>query len=272
MSFAELLDPVVRIAHEAGERILEVYASNDFDLTHKADQSPLTRADLAAHTHIASALAQLTPALPLLSEEDADIPYSRRRTWTRYWLVDPLDGTREFIRRNPDFTVNIALIDRGFPALGVVHAPALGQTWLAAEGVGSFQLQDGQRRRLKTRPRPERPRFVVSQSHRNAALERFLAQAREHDAVSRGSSLKFCLIAMGEADFYPRTGPISEWDSAAGQCVAEQAGAAVLRLPGRTRLGYNEKESLLNPLFAVIADPAADWDAELAALALLPPR
>ncbi len=266
MTPAELLDPVLRIALDAGERIMEVYRSNDFEITRKGDDSPLTRADLAAHRHIAEALARLTPGIPLLSEEDADIPYERRRGWTRYWLVDPLDGTKEFIRRNADFTVNIALIEQGYPVLGVIHAPALEQSWIAADGAGCWKLQAGERRRLQTRPKPARPVYIVSQSHQNPALAAFLAQSPPHEAISRGSSLKFCLLAEGLADLYPRTGPISEWDSGAGQCVAEQAGAAVIRLPERTRLRYNEKASLLNPLFAVVADPAADWDAVLASI------
>lgn len=266
MTPAGLLEPVLRIATQAGERIMEIWRTGDFTVTHKGDDSPLTQADLAAHRHIADELAKLAPEIPLLSEEDADIPYSTRRSWTRYWLVDPLDGTREFIRRNPDFTVNIALIVDGYPQLGVVVAPALGISWIAAEGAGCWRIENGERRRLSSRRKPELPVFVVSQSHRNPALARFLASAPKHEAMSRGSSLKFCLIAEGLADLYPRTGPISEWDSGAGQCVAEQAGAQVLRLPERTRLGYNEKASLINPLFAVIGDPTADWDAVLASI------
>jgi len=266
MPYTDLLESALCIATQAGERIMAIYRSGDFSVTHKGDDSPLTQADLAAHRYIADELARLAPEIPLLSEEDADIAYSTRSTWTRYWLVDPLDGTREFIRRNPDFTVNIALIVDGYPQLGVVHAPALGISWIAAEGVGCWRIENGERRALKTRRKPELPVFVISQSHQNPALAEFLSRAPKHEAVSRGSSLKFCLIAEGLADLYPRTGPISEWDSGAGQCVAEQAGAQVLRLPERTRLGYNEKASLINPLFAVIGDPSADWDAVLASI------
>ncbi|HEY0973406.1 MAG TPA: 3'(2'),5'-bisphosphate nucleotidase CysQ [Solimonas sp.] len=260
----ELLDAVLRIAVDAGDRILVIYRSPDFDVSRKDDDSPLTQADLAAHRHIVEELQKLTPEIPVLSEEAADIPYATRRTWTRYWLVDPLDGTKEFIKRNDEFTVNIALIDAGEPVLGVVHAPALNQSWLGARGLGAFQIRDGVRSAIRTRtPPPARPAFVVSKSHKDAALEAFLAKAPEHDAVSRGSSLKFCQVAAGDADLYPRTGPTSEWDTAAGQAVVEQAGGQVLRTPELTPLRYNEKESLLNPTFLVIGDPAYAWPDKL---------
>jgi 3'(2'), 5'-bisphosphate nucleotidase len=261
-----LLDSVLTIALEAGAHILEVYAS-DFAIAHKDDDSPLTQADLAAHRHIVAALEELPVRYPVLSEEAADIPFATRRTWDRYWLVDPLDGTKEFIKRNGEFTVNIALIEDGYPVLGVVHAPALEQTYLAAAGVGAFRIVEGRQETIRTRRVPQKPAFVVSRSHKDAVLERFLARAPAHEAVSVGSSLKFCQVACGAADLYPRTGPTSEWDTAAGQCVAEQAGAQVLQLPGRARLRYNQKDSLLNPLFAVIGDPQQDWSDLLGAVA-----
>ncbi|HEX4896295.1 MAG TPA: 3'(2'),5'-bisphosphate nucleotidase CysQ [Solimonas sp.] len=260
---APLFDAVLRIAIEAGERILTIYRSPDFDVTRKDDDSPLTQADLAAHRHIVAALTALTPEIPVLSEEAADIPYATRSGWSRYWLVDPLDGTKEFIKRNDEFTVNIALIEDGVPTLGVVHAPALSQTWAAAQGQGAWQWRDGQKHSIRTRAVPERPAFVVSKSHRDAALEAFLAHAPAHDAVSRGSSLKFCQVASGEADLYPRTGPTSEWDTAAGQCVVEQAGGIVLRTPELTPLRYNQKDSLLNPTFLVIGRPDYGWPQKL---------
>ena len=257
-----LLDDIVTIAHEAGEQILKVYQS-DFAVTHKDDETPLTQADLAAHHHIVAALERLEPRLPILSEEGADIPYATRRHWPRYWLVDPLDGTREFIKRNGDFTVNIALIENHRPVLGVVHAPVLGVTYAAAQNTGAFRLDNGKRTPLHTRRMPAVPAFVVSRSHQDEALEALLARTPQHTAVSRGSSLKFCLVAEGSADFYPRTGLTSEWDTAAGQCVVEQAGGAVWRMPELTPLACNEKESLLNPPFAVVGDPSFDWTALL---------
>lgn len=265
MSPQTLLEPVLVIALEAGRRIMQVYAS-DFVVSHKSDTSPLTQADMAAHHHILAALKQLTPELPVLSEEAADIAWDTRRGWSRYWLVDPLDGTKEFVKRNGDFTVNIALIDDGYPVLGVVHAPVSGHSWIAAVGAGSFRAEGNARLPIHTRRTPPRPVLAVSKSHRDAALESFLAGAPPHDAVSRGSSLKFCQIASGEADLYPRTGPTSEWDTAAGQAVVEQAGGVVLQLPARTRLRYNNKDSLLNPLFAAIGDPEHDWAPLLATI------
>jgi len=266
MKPVDLLQAVLDIADEAGRRIMTVRASADFGITEKADHSPLTLADMAAHRHIAAALKTLTPDIPLLSEEDADIPYETRRGWARYWLADPLDGTKEFIKGNRDFTVNIALIEDGYPVLGVVVAPALDVGYFAAEGAGAFQIKGGVRSLLRTRRAPARPVFVVSRSHKNPELEAFLATAPDHEARSRGSSLKFGQVAAGEADLYPRTGPTSEWDTGAGQCVAEQAGAQVLRLPDLTRLRYNQKASLLNPLFAVIGDAGYDWKPLLATI------
>ncbi|MDB5972909.1 MAG: 3(2),5-bisphosphate nucleotidase CysQ [Hydrocarboniphaga sp.] len=266
MKPVDLLQAVQGIAEEAGRRIMQVRDSADFGITEKADRSPLTRADMAAHRHIAKALKALTPSIPLLSEEDADIAFEIRRSWSRYWLVDPLDGTKEFIARNADFTVNIALIEDGYPVLGVVVAPALDVGYYAAQGAGAFQIQRGLHSELHTRRVPSTPVFVVSRSHKNPELEAFLAAAPEHEARSRGSSLKFCQIAAGEADLYPRTGPTSEWDTGAGQCVAEQAGARVLRLPDLSRLRYNQKDSLLNPLFAVIGDSSFDWKPLLATI------
>ena len=262
MTSPALLDAVLNIALEAGEKILEVYDS-DFAVQHKADDSPLTQADLTAHHSIVAALNKLSPPWPVLSEEAADIPPATRRAWTRYWLVDPLDGTKEFVKRNGEFTVNIALIENGKPTLGVVHAPVLKQTYAAAQAVGAFQWQQGHRSAMRTRRVPETPAFVVSKSHRDDTLEAFLLKAPPHEVVSRGSSLKFCLVASGQADLYPRTGPTSEWDTAAGQCVVEQAGGTVLRTPELTPLRYNEKDSLLNPTFLVIGDPGYDWPKKL---------
>ena len=257
-----LLDFALELAVEAGRRILGVYQS-DFAVTHTEDETPLTQADLASHALITETLGKAVPALPVLSEEDADIPDAVRRAWPRYWLIDPLDGTREFVKRNGEFTVNIALVEGHRPVLGVVHAPVPGQTWGAARGVGAFRLDGAVRIAIRARRLPEKPTVVASRSHRDPETERILARLPGHELVGRGSSLKFCLVAEGAADFYPRMGPTSEWDTAAGQCVVEQAGGAVWRLPELTPLGCNEKDSVLNPSFAVIGDPQHDWAAIL---------
>jgi 3'(2'), 5'-bisphosphate nucleotidase len=257
-----LLDRAVAIAQDAGSRILEVYNS-DFAVTHKDDETPLTQADLASHRYILDELSRVEPLLPCLSEEAADIPHATRRTWTRYWLIDPLDGTREFIKRNGEFTVNIALVDGHRPILGVIHAPVTGATYGAARGLGAFRVDGAKRLPITTRALPKMPVFIVSRSHRTPELEQLLARAPEHDAIGRGSSLKFCLVAEGSADLYPRVGPTSEWDTAAGQCIVEEAGGAVLRLPELTPLGCNEKDSVLNPSFVVIGDTRHDWQAVL---------
>ncbi len=254
-----LLDDVLTIAVEAGTKILEVYNS-DFAVTHKDDDSPLTQADLAAHRHIVAALAKLSPVLPVLSEEAAAIPYAERKKWSRYWLVDPLDGTKEFIKRNGEFTVNIALIENGRATLGVVHAPALGESFGGIVGAGAASWKNGQRQSIHTRDLPARPMFLLSRSHRDDALELALKNAPPFDSLGIGSSLKFCRIAEGAADLYLRTGPTSEWDTAAGQCVLEAAGGVVWQLPQVKTLGYNSKESLLNPSFAALGDAKADWD------------
>lgn len=258
----QLLDAALALAQTAGQRILEVYQS-DFAVTHKQDETPLTQADLAAHSLIVEALGALAPSLPVLSEEAADIPYATRRGWERYWLVDPLDGTREFVKRNGEFTVNIALVEKHRPVLGVVHAPALNLTYGAARDTGAFRLVDGVRAAVTTCDASRHMTVVASRSHRDPALDQLLARMPPHAVVSRGSSLKFCLVAEGTAAFYPRLGPTSEWDTAAGQCVVEQAGGAVWRLPELTPLAYNEKDSLLNPSFAVVGDPDYDWAAVL---------
>ena len=255
---ARLLTHALELTQQAGRRILEVYQS-DFAVTHKQDESPLTQADLASHSLIVETLSKLAPQLPCLSEEAADIPHATRSSWQRYWLVDPLDGTREFVKRNGEFTVNIALVEAHRPVLGVIHAPVLGLTYGAARGAGAFRLEGQRRVPIATRKLPAAPTFVVSRSHKDPLLDALLARAPAHETVSRGSSLKFCLVADGTADFYPRLGPTSEWDTAAGQCIVEQAGGAVWRLPELTPLGCNEKDSVLNPSFAVIGDPGHDW-------------
>jgi 3'(2'), 5'-bisphosphate nucleotidase len=254
----QLLEPVVKLAGQAGQAILRIYGQ-DFSVAHKGDDSPLTAADLASHRCIMEGLAQLTPDLPRLSEEGADIPFATRRSWARYWLIDPLDGTREFVKRNGEFTVNIALIEQGRPVLGVVHAPVLGTTYSAAVGAGTWKQSGAAAATTIHCSKTARPaRIVASRSHVTPALEALLQRLPPHEALNIGSSLKLCLVAEGKADFYPRLGPPSEWDTAAGHCVVEQAGGCVSTTDGQP-LRYNQKESLLNPDFLVRGEPDYPW-------------
>ena len=259
MELTALLSGLVQLSHRAGDAIMEIY-QRDFDVTTKADDSPLTQADLASHDVITRALAVLTPDIPILSEESGDIGPAERLSWSRYWLIDPLDGTKEFINRNGEFTVNIALIDEHRPRLGIVHVPVRQKTYFGVVGEGAW-LQNGSEpaRRIHTRrPAADIPVVVGSRSHANPALKACLAPIGAHDMISMGSSLKFCLVAEGAADLYPRLGPTSEWDTAAAQALVEAAGGQVVTLDG-VPLAYNAKEDILNPWFIVMGDPGADW-------------
>jgi len=261
---AGLLEPVAALALKAGNEILAVYNSEEFSIQEKDDKSPLTAADLASHHAIVDGLTALTADIPVLSEESASLPFSERSSWQRYWLVDPLDGTREFIKRNGEFTVNIALIDAGVPVLSVVHVPVSGVSYLACKGQGAFKQEPGsERRAITVRKLGDGPVMVVgSRSHRGDSLISFLEKLGEHDMVGMGSSLKLCLVAEGAADLYPRLGPTSEWDTAAAQCVVEQAGGFVTGTDMKP-LRYNTKDSLLNPFFLVFGDDGRDWSAYL---------
>jgi 3'(2'), 5'-bisphosphate nucleotidase len=242
---------IVEIAEAAGTAVMEVYGREDFHTTYKNDRSPLTLADTASHKLISGRLAGLIPAFPVLSEEAKTVPYEKRRSWQTYWLVDPLDGTKEFIKRNGEFTVNIALIRDGFPIMGVVHAPVLNATYFAAEGAGAFRRDDGgEAVKITVSKDPDGDlKIVASRSHAGEELERYLKKFGHAEYISKGSSLKLCLVAEGTAHLYPRLGPTMEWDTAAGQCVVEEAGGLVTDMSGE-RLTYN-KESLLNDYFIV---------------------
>lgn len=254
-----LLPELIGIARRAGDAILEVYG-REFAVTHKEDDSPLTQADLASHVIIRDALAKLTPDIPLLSEESAAIDFETRSGWPQYWLIDPLDGTKEFVNRNGEFTVNIAFIDHHQPLCGVVHVPVSGVTYTGIAGLGAQRREaKGESQPISVRRPCADPLTVVgSRSHANPKLEQFLAAVGNYQMVSMGSSLKFCLLAEGKADFYPRLGPTSEWDTAAAHAVVTAAGGQIVKLDGAP-LEYNRKDSLLNPEFLVIADPGRDW-------------
>lgn len=254
-----LIDDIIAISRRAGAAINLIY-HQDFAVVQKEDASPLTQADLASHCLIRDALLALTPDIPLLSEESAALDYASRANWSEYWLVDPLDGTKEFIKRNGEFTVNIALVRDHEPALGVVHVPASGMTYWGMTGAGAMRVErNGHAQAISVRrPCPEPAVVVGSRSHANPRLEQHLAALGPYELVSMGSSLKFCLVAEGKADFYPRLGPTSEWDTAAAHAVVIAAGGQVVTLDGQA-LRYNCKASLLNPEFLVIADPGRNW-------------
>ncbi|MBT8085769.1 MAG: 3'(2'),5'-bisphosphate nucleotidase CysQ [Woeseia sp.] len=259
INLKKLLEPIVELSQIAGAAILEVYQT-DFAVEDKADDSPLTKADLAAHNIISKALRSLTPDLPLISEEGGLADFNERKRWERYWLIDPLDGTREFVKRNGEFTVNIALIDNHRPVLGVVHAPVLDLTYAAAVGYGASRSESrGPAMPISVATTSAAsPRIVGSRSHRGSSLDAFLAAVGEFELLPMGSSLKFCRVAEGAADLYPRMGPTSEWDTAAAQAVVEQAGGAVLCMDGKPLL-YNTKKELLNPHFMVLGPRDRDW-------------
>jgi 3'(2'), 5'-bisphosphate nucleotidase len=254
-----LLTEVVALAREAGVAILDVYAG-EFDVTRKGDDSPLTVADLRANRIITEGLAHLTPGIPIVSEEAEAPPLAERSTWDWLWLVDPLDGTREFVERSGEFTVNIALVERHRPVLGVLHVPLSGLDYYAATGAGAFrQGPGGVAERIQARARlAGAPRIVASRSHRGNSLDGFFRQVGAHEFRPLGSAAKFGLVADGSADVYPRVGPTSEWDTAAGQAIAEIAGAHVVGRDGRP-LTYNARATLLNPDFVCYADGSRPW-------------
>lgn len=243
-----MLESIRQLAREAGEAIMRVYQGEQpLDAHEKSDSSPVTAADIAAHKIIVAGLQALTPELPVLSEEDPP-GWEVRRNWQRYWLVDPLDGTKEFLKHNDEFTVNIALIDRGKPVLGVVYAPALKVMYSAADGK-AWKEVGGNVCQIKVHDaRP--PLVVISRSHGDSELQEYLAQLGDHQTTSVGSSLKFCLVAEGKAQLYPRFGPTNSWDTAAGHAVALAAGARVNDWQG-CPLDYTPRESFLNPGFRV---------------------
>ena len=260
-----MLEQLAMIAHAAGEAILTVYRT-DFDVEHKKDDSPVTAADLAAQKVIIGGLAALDERLPVLSEEAKAAPWSERQNWTRYWLVDPLDGTREFVKRNGEFTVNIALIENHQPVLGVVLAPVTGDLYVAERGRGAWRrLGEGAWQSIHARSLRQRAIAAGSRWHgenTQALLGALVGEDYQH--VALGSSLKFCVLARGDADVYLRLGATSEWDTGAAHCVLAEAGGQVLDLAGNP-LRYNASESLLNPEFIAVADASLDWPQRLAA-------
>ncbi len=250
--FLPAISELEPIARAAGDAILTLYRQ-PFGVEEKQGESPLTAADQGAHEVIVQALARLTPDIPVLSEESDAETMQARLGWSRYWLVDPLDGTKEFVSRNGEFTVNIALIDHGRPVWGLVYAPVLDKLWYGGKEVGAWRVADGTHKAIQTRPHEagQAWRVVGSRNHLSQATLDYLAPLGEVELVSMGSSLKFCIIAEGGAELYPRLAPTCEWDTAAAQAVLEGAGGSVTQLDG-TALAYN-KPNILNPWFVARA-------------------
>ena len=262
MQLNRLLESVIDVAEAAGREILAVYR-RPCETRDKSDGTPVTLADRRAHRLIDARLAALTPDVPVLSEESPDAVKNARRDWSRLWLVDPLDGTRQFIDNNDEFTVNVALIEDGEPVLGVVHAPVAGVSHFAVRGGGAARREDGATTPIGSRKLDAaRVTVVASRSHAGALVDRYRDAMRRDfkhvDSVSMGSALKTCLVAEGRADVYPRLGPTSEWDTAAAHCVLNEAGGRMLSVDG-AELVYNKPDTLLNPWFLAFGDPDHDW-------------
>jgi 3'(2'), 5'-bisphosphate nucleotidase len=245
------LQQIVTIAKQAGNAIMDVYAQTDLQVEIKQDDSPVTAADIASHNVIIKGLTSHFTDIPIMSEEDANISWDTRKKWQTYWLIDPLDGTKEFIKRNGEFTVNIALIHQGKAVVGVVYAPVLNSCYSGIAGQGAWKDQNGVETVLDISQRAINavPVVVGSRSHLSPNVQVYLDALGPHQMQSVGSSLKFCLVAEGKADVYPRLGLTSEWDTAAAQAVLEAAGGLVVRYPEGDALKYNTKENILNPYF-----------------------
>jgi len=251
----ENLLEILNISVDAGEVILNYYNEN-VDVIYKDDESPLTKADLASHKIITDSIKKITPDIPILSEEEF-IDWKIRKKWKKYWLIDPLDGTKEFIKKNDEFTVNIALIENNRPILGVIYTPALNELFYSIKNFGSYKILT--KKKLNTlkeakrisinKKKSNKIKIVGSRSHSNPILDKWVNKNfNEFDILQKGSSLKFCLIAEGSADIYPRFGPTSEWDIAAGHIILEEAGGKLKSIDNKEIL-YNEKENILNPDF-----------------------
>jgi 3'(2'), 5'-bisphosphate nucleotidase len=257
--YSQLLRPVYELAEQAGQAIVKLYNKDNANVNLKADNTPVTEADLVANRIIVEGLKKLTPNTPILSEEFAEVAFSERESWQQYWLIDPLDGTKEYIERTDEFTVNIALIDQHEPVLGVVLAPVKGIGYEACRGCGAFKRgTQGMYHFIQTRTRPEELLTItISRRHGKRATE-LLQRFGDYEVLHRGSALKICLVAEGVADIYPRLGPTSEWDTAAGQCILEEAGGRLMDFQGQ-EIRYNTKASTLNPEFMAVGDYSYDW-------------
>ena len=242
------LEDIVRIAQEAGDAIMQIYTKN-FSIEYKDDRSPLTEADTKSNEIICDTLEKLYPNIPIMSEENKQTDYEERKEWEFYWCIDPIDGTKEFIKKNDEFTVNIALIHKNMPVLGVVYAPAIDEMYKAKKGEGAYK--NNQKLPLQTNPN-EKLYVVASKSHLSPETQEFIdnIETKEIEQVSKGSSLKLCMVAEGKADIYPRLAPTMEWDTAAADAIVRESGKMTYQFNTNEPLVYN-KENLLNPWFVV---------------------
>ena len=253
MHYSSILPDVIKIADEASEKVLHIYQS-DFKVNYKEDHSPITAADVASHDIIVKGLRQISRNIPILSEEGAEIPWEERKKWRRFWLIDPIDGTKDFTQRTGEFTVNIAMIEDGEPVMGVVTAPALKEAFWGIKGeCAHMRDRTGRVHRIRVAEPKDTLRVVASKNHLNEETRAFIETLGSHETVQAGSSLKFCRIAEGHADIYPRMGPTSEWDTAAAHAVLVAAGGKV-QTPEGQPLVYG-KENILNPNFIA----AGNW-------------
>ena len=244
----EKIDLIIEAAKEAGDSVMEIYET-DFKHSIKNDNSPLTKADIASNNIICKFLSDLTPEIPIVSEENITTSFNKRLSYSQYWLVDPLDGTKEFINKNGEFTVNIALIENKKPIFGVVNAPAIGEIFWGYRDEGSFVQSDGvTKKKIRVRESHTEPIIVISRSHPSPELENWLKKFESYKTISLGSSLKLCKLATGDANLYPRFGPTSEWDIAAGHAVLKYAGGLLETIDGSDFL-YGDRDSILNPSF-----------------------
>jgi 3'(2'), 5'-bisphosphate nucleotidase len=254
-----LIEPLKKLSYLVGHELLNYYQQVDtLAVTQKSNDTPVTLADTVAHQMIFDYLQALMPNIPILSEEGETLSFAKRQAWERYWLIDPLDGTKEFLAKTGEFSVNIALIENHKPILGFVYAPVLKTLYYAYAGLAYKITDDGIPVILRTQCVHEPLRIAVSRHHQGSKLQAFLSNLAHFECVIMGSALKLCLVAEGAADLYLRLGPTSEWDTAAGQYIVECAGGQVVSLTGEI-LGYNQKDSLRNPQFLAFGDKTYDW-------------
>ncbi|WP_415882795.1 3'(2'),5'-bisphosphate nucleotidase CysQ [Neptuniibacter sp. QD34_54] len=260
MNQHDLASALLSICQQASAEILKVYQRDDFSIAAKADHSPVTAADLAAHQVIQTGLCDLTPEIPQLSEEDTELTYQQRKVWQKFWCIDPLDGTKEFINRNDEFTINISLIENNRPIFGIIYVPVSTVAYWGGNEIGAWKQENGQAP-AQIRSRPLGKELIVASSRRHGQEVNenlILPIAKQFSQISHrgmGSSLKMCLIAEGMADFYPRLYPTSEWDTAAAQAILEAAGGRLVNAKTLEGLTYNLRESLENPYFFACGDP-----------------